>query len=50
MAVEPKPQFTDAERHERFKMMAREVEASEKQEDFDNAFKRVAPNKPKGSR
>lgn len=35
------PKLTDAERHERFKDMAREVGASEKQEDFDRAFAAV---------
>jgi len=39
----PSPKLTDAERHARFKDMAREVGASEKPEDFDNAFKAVAP-------
>ena len=32
---------TDAERHERFKDMARLVGASEKETDFDKAFERV---------
>jgi len=36
-----KPKLTDAERHERFKEMAREVEASEKPEAFDKAFEKV---------
>lgn len=36
------PKLTDAERHARFKDMAREVEASEKPTDFDKAFKSVA--------
>lgn len=44
-----KPKLTDAERHARFVETAREVEASEKAEDFDEAFERVAtaPPKPK---
>jgi hypothetical protein len=37
----PKPKLTDAERHERFKAMAREVGASEAPEDFDRAFEKV---------
>ena len=37
----PKPKLTDAERHERFVEMAREVEASEDIEDFDKAFAKV---------
>ena len=36
-----KPKLTDAERHKRFVDMAREVEASEKPEDFEKAFKTV---------
>ena len=45
----PKPKLADAERHARFKDMAREVGASEKPEDFDRAFERVAamPSVPK---
>jgi hypothetical protein len=39
------PPLTDAERHERFKEMAREVEASEREEDFDQAFVRVVAPK-----
>lgn len=34
--------LTDEERHKRFVDMAKEVEASEKPEDFDKAFTRVA--------
>lgn len=49
MPDEPKPQLTDAERHERFKEMAREVDASDKADDFDEAFKRIAPKKTKDS-
>jgi hypothetical protein len=41
-----KPKLTDAERHARFKELAREVEASEKPEDFEKAFKAVAKDKP----
>ena len=36
-----KPKLTDAERHKRFLAMAREVEASDKRQDFDRAFKTV---------
>jgi len=32
------PKLTDAERHARFKEMAREVEASDDPEDFERAF------------
>jgi hypothetical protein len=39
------PKLTDSERHKRFKNMAKEVGASNKPEDFDKAFKKVA--KPK---
>jgi hypothetical protein len=42
----PKPKLTDAERHGRFKEMAREVEASEDPKDFDRAFKIVTQEKP----
>lgn len=35
------PKLTDAERHERFKEMAREVEASDDPKAFDKAFKTV---------
>jgi hypothetical protein len=42
-----KPPLTDAERHQRFKDMAREVEADDKPETFDRAFEKVAkPGKP----
>jgi hypothetical protein len=37
-----KPKLTNAERFKRFVDMAREVEASEKPEDFEKAFKTVA--------
>jgi len=36
-----KPRLTDAERHDRFKEMVKEVGASEDAEDFEKAFKRV---------
>jgi hypothetical protein len=36
-----KPKPTDAERHKRFVEMAKEVEASDKPQDFDRAFKKV---------
>jgi hypothetical protein len=39
---EKSPKLTDAERHARFKEMAREVEASEDPQDFDRAFEQVA--------
>lgn len=34
----PKPELTDAERHQRFVAMARGVEASEDPKAFDRAF------------
>jgi hypothetical protein len=37
----PKPKLTDEERHQRFKEMAREVDASEREDAFDEAFERV---------
>jgi hypothetical protein len=37
------PKLTDAERHRRFKAMAKEVEASEDPKDFDKAFRQVVP-------
>jgi hypothetical protein len=40
--VARKPKLTDTERHKRFVKMAREVGASDKAEDFDKAFKKVA--------
>lgn len=40
-----KPKLTDAERHKRFKEMARQVGASENPKDFDRAFKKVAPSR-----
>lgn len=36
-----KNKLTDAERHTRFVETAKKVEASEKPEDFDRAFKKV---------
>ena len=44
--AERKPKLTDEERLERFKDMAREVDASEKAESFDEAFERVARSDP----
>jgi hypothetical protein len=40
-----KPTLTDTERHKRFVEMAKEVGASEKTEDFEKAFKKVATRK-----
>ncbi len=37
----PTPKLTDAERHARFKDMAREVGASENPADFEKAFKGI---------
>jgi len=49
--TEPKPKLTDAERHKRFVDMAREVEASEKPEDFERAFRKIVrAKKPKENR
>ncbi len=45
-----KPKFTDAERHKRFVDMAREVEASDKADDFEKAFKKVTAMRSKESR
>ncbi len=45
MSEKSKPKgkkLTDAERHARFVEMAREVETSEKPEDFDRAFDGVS--------
>ncbi len=45
-ANKPKPpKLTDAERHARFKDMAREVGADESPDAFDRAFKMVVPTK-----
>ncbi len=41
-SAERPPKLTDAERHERFKEMAKEVGASEEPADFDRAFSRIA--------
>lgn len=40
-----KPKLTDAERHKRFVVMAKEVGASDKAADFDRALKAVAKKK-----
>jgi hypothetical protein len=37
----PKPKLNDAERHARFKDMAREVGAYEDPKDFERAFEKV---------
>lgn len=37
----PKPKLTDADRHIRFKDMAKEVGASEEPKDFEKAFKTI---------
>jgi hypothetical protein len=37
-----RPKLTDAERHKRFVETAKKVEASERVEDFDNAFASVS--------
>lgn len=50
MTGKTKPLLSDAERHRRFKEVAREIGASEKPEDFDEAFKRVTCKIPKDSR
>lgn len=42
----PKPKLTDEERHERFKKMAYEVEASEDANDFDKAFEKITTKPP----
>ena len=41
MAGKPRAKLTDANRHARFKEMAREVGASNDPKDFDGAFERV---------
>jgi hypothetical protein len=48
MARKPqsKSALTDAERHERFVEMAREVEASENPKDFEAAFERLVSKTP----
>ena len=42
----PASKLTDAERHKRFKAMAKEVGASEDPKDFDKAFKTLTKRKP----
>jgi hypothetical protein len=45
-----KPKLTDAERHKRFVEMAKEVEASPDDKDFEKAFKKIIRSPPqKGS-
>jgi hypothetical protein len=45
-AAKPKAKLSDADRHKRFKEMAKEVGASEDPKDFEKAFKKVtAPPK-----
>jgi hypothetical protein len=48
MTAKPKaePKLTDAQRHARFKEMAREVEASEDPKDFERAFGAVTRRPP----
>ncbi len=41
--------LTDAQRHERFRDMAKEVEASEDPKDFERAFEGVAKPPSRGS-
>jgi hypothetical protein len=43
-----RPKLTDAERHKRFIDTAREVDASEQEQDFERAFEKVtrAPKSP----
>ena len=43
----PKTKLTDAERHKRFKDMAKEVGASEDPKEFEKAFKRVTKAAPR---
>jgi len=46
--LEQKPKLTDSERFQRFREMAKEVEASENPKDFEKAFDKVArPKQPK---
>jgi hypothetical protein len=42
MARKKKPPLTDAERHARFKEMAREMEAEDEAPNFDRTAKRLA--------
>lgn len=48
--TKPEPKLTDEQRHARFVETAREVEASEKPEDFDRAFKTVVSSKDQPER
>lgn len=48
MKKEQKPKLTDKERHKRFLETAEKVQASEKPDDFDKAFSKVANQKPLG--
>ena len=43
----PKPKLTDVERHQHFKKMAIEVEASDRAAEFDKAFEKVTREKPR---
>ena len=45
-SAKPKAKLTDAERHTRFKDMAKEVGASEDPKDFEKGFKKVTARKP----
>ena len=47
MPSKRKKPLTDAERHKRFVDMAREVEASDNPKDFERAFRKIVPAKPK---
>lgn len=40
-----KPKLTDADRHKRFVEMAKEIGASDDQNEFEKAFKKVAKRK-----
>ena len=42
MPHKPHPKLTDAERHQRFKDMAREVDAEGDAKDFDQTLERLA--------
>lgn len=46
MADKPKPKLADADRHKRFKEMAREVEASDDPKDFDRVFEKITKPGP----
>ena len=50
MAGKPRAKLTDANRHARFKEMAREVGASNDPKDFDKAFEAVTTPIPPYSR